>query len=540
MKTVINTEHNEAQYTNQQYDKWLDTIKVAAAKKLARGAKVFRTSATPEALWQAYIYNIPFQLQQEHTCTACRNFIENFGGLVVLDGRDRVISLLWEGLDEVPDLYYKSAVALRNLVVNDSAINGTFHPSSSQLGIPENRAGLGVTWKHLSLKVPFSMVSSDSFQKEAQDKENFKTLSRAMKNWSFDLINKAIGILRNDEFLGSQKYLEWLNWLSDLRLICQKKEKTGGHYNTIWDHVHSAPTGWCSPRSSVLGMLIDGIETGDTIAHIKQEWNRAVAPENFQRPTAAPTEGNLAAAEKTISSMGYELSLKRKYATLKEIHTLWKPFQKGGEDHGVFGHLRKSNNPPNYQGSTKGRVMSWVKFAREILPTVAELRLLVPRVGSFTGLLTATHPEAPCIMRWGNHCSWYLYSNGSPGVMAHHWGLKEGIYYRVAKICSNPSMWDNDPEAYNEFEGLIFLISGMRDNNPNLGLGLFPQILRKELFPYRSTIEAHSNSKNPDESSDGTRAAGLSFRKSNEKWNLNLRVTDFKGIINDYSIDRWE
>ena len=538
MKTVINTGHTKAQYTNQQYDQWLDNIKAATAKKLVKGAKVFRTSATPEALWQAYIYNIPFQLQQEHTCTACRNFIENFGGLVVLDGRNRPISLLWEGCDEVPDLYYRSAVALRNLVVNDSAINGTFHPAASQLGIPENRAGLGVTWKHLSLKVPFSMVSRDNSQKEAQDKENFKTLSRASKNWSNDLINKAICILRGGGFNESKKYLEWLDWLSD---ICQGKAHTRSNHNAIWNHVHSAPTGWCSPRSSVLGMLMDGIKANDSIARIKQEWNRAVASENFQRPTAAPTEGNLNAAEKTIASMGYELSLKRKYATLDEVPALWSPYKKDMEDHGVFGHLRKSNNPPSYQGSTEGRVMSWVKFAREILPTMAELRLLVPQVGSFTGLLTATHPEAPCIMRWRNHYSWYLYSNGSPGVMAHHWGLKEGIYYPVAKICPNPSMWNQDPEStFNEFEGLIFMISGMRDNNPNLGLGLFPQVLRKELFPYRSTIEAHSKSKNPDESSDGTRAAGLSFRKSNEKWNLNLRVTDFKGITNDYSIDRWE
>ncbi len=68
----------------------------------------------------------------------------------------------------------------------------------------------------------------------------------------------------------------------------------------MWRLIASAPDGFCHPRASMIGVLLDAIAVGMSFDAIKSHFNEKVYPLLYQRPQAPPSAGNIAIAEATI------------------------------------------------------------------------------------------------------------------------------------------------------------------------------------------------------------------------------------------------
>jgi hypothetical protein len=64
-------------------------------------------------------------------------------------------------------------------------------------------------------------------------------------------------------------------------------------------------------------------------------------PLQYMRPTAAPSAGNVADAERIIAALRAEGALERRFARLEDIEALWRPSAPAPptKTPGIFGHL---------------------------------------------------------------------------------------------------------------------------------------------------------------------------------------------------------
>lgn len=510
----------------------------------AHGA-LFTTDAD---LWPAYIESFPDGPErQHHTCTACRHFLRAYGGLATIGEHGEVSSAVWSAIDADPQ--HRAAVTAMAQVVRRAKITGVFLTSQPALG----HATTGL-WAHLALVMPHEKLYKatplkTAGQATAEKREDHKNVMRALEEFRPELLAQVVDLLKSDALYRAEHVLGPAQWLLDL----SRAVRLGDRANVVWRAVATAPAGFCHPRSSMVGTLLEDLTSGLPFTAAAERFRAKMHPLQYQRPQAAPSAGNIARAEEVVAKLGIARSLERRYARLDEVEKLWEPARGRRDDakfiapddalsHApVFGHLTPKDAPeivPAPHAPTQA--VTWAKFQRQ-LGNVVSMELLAPTRGNYCALLTAVHDDAPPILQWDsaerrNPVSWYVYNGGSD---ARTWSIGTGVstWVKVTAITMQPSQWHGGAYPHHG-ESAIFLIDGCRDLRWNtVGAGLFPEILRADLREVRSTIEAHSGSAHP---SGHEQASACGLRLQKDGGEVTVRVTSGSGAVFTYKIDRWE
>jgi hypothetical protein len=376
-------------------------------------------------------------------------------------------------------------------------------------------------------------------------KQDYQTLCHALADYPADVIAQALRVLQSGAVYRSEKALGVAQWAADLH--CRLEGKKGQlRSNIIWAAVAAAPAGFCHLRSTVISTLLDDIKAGMDFDSISRRWKDKLHPLQYQRPTAAPTAGVIAAAEKAFEATGAAKSLERRFATTADI-LKWEwqpksaeatPEQKGG----LFDHLRPKS-PTVKELDLPPALMTVERFRRDILPTATGVEVQAPSSGPYYGLLTAAHPDSPPILQWDglegcerNPVSWYFYSGGST---ASNWHLSSG-WVECSGVFLPPHQWRQPEKFVHQGLHLFFALKGCWDGRVGVGTGLclFPETLRSEYHSVRSVIEAHSRKGTLPNPESGT-ANGVAIGKGSGEQSLTVRVTTAGGRAS-YRIDRWE
>lgn len=488
---------------------------------------LFTTNAAD--LFEVYLSNLPAE-RDVHTCTACRKFVEAFGGLVTIDENGRAVSAFWDA-DVVP-LFYRTAVSAMQREVIRSRVTGPFLSSEPRFGMPKTG-----TWTHFSATPPRSDIYKHPLlsagQAMAAKREDFRTVANALADFTPAVLTEALRLLETDALSRSERFVAPVRWLLDLHAGRAGAKDSRIRDNILWRAIAAAPEGYCHPRASMTGTLLEDIAAGLDFADVKRRFDAKMHPLQFQRPQAAPTAGAIAAAEKTFAAMGLAPALERRWARLDEVETIWRPTAPKSEasGKGVFGHLAPKGAPDVVGVSGMPPVtMTWEKFARTILPGALAIQVQVPSHGNFIAMTTAVHADAPPILKWDNPVAWYVYHGGSA---ATQWGLRAG-WCKVEALSLSPTQWGNEPAAYLH-DGLVIVLEGAQDSR-NESACLFPETLRNELHGVRAVIEAYSKRAKLGDAG-GPAASGLHLGKTGGGYTL--RVTTATGKT-DYRIDRWD
>jgi hypothetical protein len=492
-------------------------------------APLFMTDAD---LWPLYLnsFDSPEQ-RQHHTCHACRHFIQRFGGLVTIDDEGRTTSAFWN-TDDAPDLY-KPAVEILNATARRATVTGVFLSSDKVWGTPQT----GI-WSHLSLRpsVVHTKRVLTAGQAMAEKKEDFKNVSRALGEFTKEQLGVALTILESEALYRNEKVLGPAKWLKELKDAADSVRGSARN-NIIWRAVAAAPAGFCHPRSSMIGTLLDDIAAGLSFDNLSRRFKEKMNPLLYQRPQAAPAAGTIAAAEKIVEELKVAGSLARRYARLDEIQALWKPSpKKTAETGGVFSHLQPKNTPEKTTVTLPTQKITWDKFARTVLPTAERIEFLAPYSGGYTALVTAVNPDAPPILQWDhenarNPVSWYVWA---VGASARQFNLSPDTYVEVDAITLKPSMWNGGNE--HQGTGVIFVLRGAKETRAP-GVCLFPECLKSEFHGIRSVIEAYSQA-GTIEGLQEPHAAGVLLDKG-RSWSATVRVYS-AGNTATYLLDRWD
>lgn len=493
-----------------------------------------------EDLFEIFLKNIPLSERQYHTCRTCQAFFKNYGGLVVVDPNTGELEpAFWSNTLAPKEL--KRAVRAVIAAVKQRTITTVFVSSDVEYGhsITNNKQ----TWTHLAIRPPYSQIYrgrvKTAFEVSAEKHQDYLTVWTALREYPANVVDTAVLILQSEALYRSEKVLGPAKWLLDLHLSMTTVSSKNID-NMVWLAVAQAPAGFCHPRSSMIGTLLDDLKSGLDLDSVKRRFNDKMNPLQYQRPQAAPSVGNIDSAAQAIAKLGVERSFERRYATLDDVQKLWVPTPQLAP---ASQHMFSGLKPKESTFSNSSIIdITWGKFERTVLHSADKLRIKVPLTPQpFATYVTAFHEDAPPILQWDgdevrNPVSWYLYEGGtSPSQVNLGMGYQE-----VVAVTLQPNMW------YGGFEhqgaGVLFVIKNARDQRTP-SLGLFPEILRSELHPYRSTIEAYCRTKairNPPGyiSRLPQQVTGLMLQKGGSM-QYTVEVT-YNSVTQTYKIDRWD
>ena len=472
-------------------------------------------------LWPVYLdsFEEPFE-QQYHNCHACREFIRRFGNLVTINPvTGETKSAVWRP-EESPNSYRKAISTMRS-AVDAAKIVGIFLSSDETLGTPVTGK-----WTHFSARNPMIYRKSllTAKQAMAEKREDYRNVSRALGEFKLETLGQVVELLDSDALYRSEKVLGQAKWLFDLKSATSGEKNQLRRKNIVWKAVADAPAGFCHPRSSMIGTLLDDLDSGLAFDGAVRKFKAKMHPLQYQRPSAAPTAGAILVAEKRVKELGVERSLDRRFATLDDLQAIWIPSGEVPESTGgVFDHLKKDAR--NTVVAVAGKI-TWKKFAEAVLPKARRIEVQIPSGYSseYVVFITALHADAPVIFQWGNPVSWYSWCRGAT---AKQYCLTPG-WVEAKAVCFPPYMWgENTLTHFNK--NAFFIIDGARETR-NVGSALFPETLKSEFHAIRSVIEAHSK-RTRIHDVDGAHAVGLGIGST-------VRV--HTSVVTQYQIDRWD
>lgn len=496
------------------------------------GGPLFTTDATD--LWDTYLAAIPEAYRQYYTCHACRDFVRRFGALVAINADGKTTPVFW-GDSNVPAEIAAATAAVARLA-RRAKVTGVFLSSETVWGRPVTGE-----WHHLSV-TPANVFRGSllsASQAAAAKKEDFGQVMRALAEFSVPVLQQAVTLLEAEQLYRGEKLLGGVQWLRDLA-VAWSGSQGQSRSNLVWRAVATAPAGFCHPRSGMAGTLLEDLAAGMSFDEVARRFAAKMHPLQYQRPQAAPTAGNIAQAEKMVEQLGLKSALSRRFARLDEVEALWRPtVETEPATEGVFGHLKPKGAAEPMAVGAPAAAMTWVKFAREVLPNARTIDFcVVSGHGPFVAFVTAMDPESAPLLQWDlperrNPVSWYFWNGGSP---PSQWGLAPG-WCPVTAVSLFPHQWGENPNAFSHHgNGVAFFLQSARESRI-AGCGLFPEMLRSELHRVRATLEAYSRGEELSGRGEGS-ACGIGLK--GERWaNTRLRVRTATGV-SEYLLDRWD
>ena len=504
-----------------------DELREKMQQQFDLSAIIFRVDS--RGLFEELLRQLPVMHRQHYDCNACRRFINTYGGLVVLDAQGVREPVLWP--ENLAHTGFRRAVAKMRSIINRRPIIGRLYSNDLSLGLPSNHdRARGKTWSHFSVRIKDRRFrAANPAQAEARSLQEHQMLRRALDRYSLNTIRQALDLFVVGEFDRSVKFIAPTRWLLEAAENYKRARSERSKADAVWFAVGAQrAVGWAHVNTSIISTVLDGIQKGDATATIKRFFDEKMHPLRYQRPQAAPKQGQVAAAAQAVKDLGLEASFQRRFATLDDCVLAWKP--KRTPDLGLFAGLGQ-------QRTMSRKTYTFTRFVREVLPRANNIDVRLPARGSFAALVTAADMDAPPIVKWDredNRCpvTWYMYNGGSA---PYHWGLHDD-YAKVVGIADHPANWFS-VEHREDQNTAFLLLQGCFDDlrRGASGGGLFPEHVRSDLHGYRKTIEAHVR-RSGIKAAAGHAAAGLLLRG---RVGLELRVQTNLGR-EVYWIDRWE
>ena len=512
---------------------------------------IFETDAT--GLYEAYLSGFPEgTARQYHSCNCCKQFIERFGSLAVVEDTGMLVSAIWDGVN-VPD-HYKVAIAKMAHTVRRAKLTKPFLSAERQYGqFASGANGDGNLWTHFAIKPAAARVyrgpaTVTAFAAASLKREELGSVLQAMSEYSKETCDTALRLLKNDQLGNSDAVLGQAQFLVDLHAITAPNALGR---NLVARAVAAAPSGFCHPRASMIATLLDDIQAGKTFEQAQARWNAKMHPLAYQRPTAAPSAGAIKAAEEAFVKLGAASALRRRYATTADIQELlWAaapPDMTAQPAGGIFSSVKaKGVDAKPMSMRAPAITITWDKFARTVLVDADKIELWADHnLMNLVTFTAAADPDSVPMLQWDsadrrNTVSFFGYSSmHEAGSQPHSFDLQASKFYEITGITPHPHQWRGGVFEH-QGAGVILLIDGARDTrHASKQSAIFPSNLRAEYHGMRQVIERFSAA-NTLEGFDGEHLCGLCITSGFKGGRHTLLRVTTGGVATEYKIDRWD
>ncbi len=389
----------------------------AALNLLQNSKYVFQSEVPGQELWDTYIDSFPAEYKQENTCNACRSFIKQYGGMVVIS-KDYDIHTIWE----VPVTNPAWQTVLQNMKVKVLS-----YPIKNVMELPKklgtnyNYGPTLIKWEHLYLETPRNLLLSRRLADLHEYPTTKAVFQRGLAEISIEALKDVLALIVDNNLYRGSEYqavvAQFLKIREEYdRLSAFKREAF------LWLKTMELPASVSRLKNVAIGTLLVELSSGEDPEKAVASFERMMAPANYRRPTAVVTAGTLKKAEEQLAQMGLLPSLARRQAVKTDIsvaHTLFTNRNRALTD--IFAELQQDIQVDSRK--LKAQEISLEEFLA-LLPqsTNAQLLLETRLQSNLVALITGVNDEAPSLFKWNNPISW-----------SYTGGLGDSIRERVKK-----------------------------------------------------------------------------------------------------------
>lgn len=374
-------------------------------------------------VWDAYLKAWPdgtnplFRTRTEHDCSTCRHVVRSLGNVVeIVDGRVRSI---WAGLD-LPEPYRTVAETL-DALVGGAPLAGIFRSSEAQYGAATTRSmleGQVETWHHFHAPVAPRHRSNDLGAARGDFLTGVQVFRRGLAELRLDALTIVVDLIDSGALYRGEEHLRAV---TDFRAMLNRYDRIVTVAERDAFVFANANGPFARFRNTVIGTLVTDLSAGVDLETAVRAFESKVAPTNYKRPKALITPAMVTAAMKTVTDLGIERSLERRFARLEDVSVndvLWvdrdvRPQMKDGGMLDVL--MAAATVRPT---KTPAEPIAIGAFMKDVLPNATEIELLVKnaQVANFVSLTTGVHADVPPIFKWGNDFGWSYGGNVTDSI----------------------------------------------------------------------------------------------------------------------------
>lgn len=394
-------------------------FKIAVAKQFEAMAKhtLFRTSVEKDDLWDTYLKSFPpgtnplYKTRTEYDCNCCKNFIRAVGNVVaVIEGK--MVSV-WDTKIDEPN-FQVVADALAKKVKSFPIVDNFLHfEATAGTNLTRFDSPEGVqTWNHFFVNLPpaYVMKGTDIGTSLGTSRANHDVLARSLAELDLDAVDTVLDLIAQNSLYRGQEHKATLEAFRKLKVDYDKLPSAQQNL-FAWVKSVSAPGAVTRVRNTSIGTLLIDLSAGVDLEIAVKKFEAVVAPANYKRPTALVTKAMIDKAKATITELGLNSALERRYANIEDITINNVLFAnrsaRKSMDADVFDEL-------SAKVSTKPKSMDKIeevpiaKFLSDILPKATSLELLIENrhAANLVSLIAAADPTAKQLFKWPNLFSW--------------------------------------------------------------------------------------------------------------------------------------
>ena len=404
---------------------------------LSSTPSLFEVELTPDdrtVLYNLYLDNFPpehnklFRERRELDCNACKQFIRNFGGVVIIK-EDPVtgepsMETIWNFGFDNPE--YGNTTKKLDTFIQSRSIDSLYMTNTRRIGtdktIGQNKNGEVEQWEHLHAILPATYVKPADFHGTLRG--NAKTgeavFYRSLNEITLESIDTVLELIAQDSLY---RGAEWKNQLKTFRAYKEEFERQSSEkakHLKCWKWYLQTGEVIAHMRNHSIGTLLTDISQGMDLETAVKRYENIVAPTNYKRPKAIFTQKMLDDAKAKLEEMGYMNSLGRRFARLDDVTVNNVLFA----DRSVVSRMKQSNANDVFaamSAETKKKPLSFdrveeihiEKFLSDVLPSVSKVEAYVEgkHTKNLVSLIAPKDPEAPSMFKWDNPFSWAYAGN---------------------------------------------------------------------------------------------------------------------------------
>lgn len=396
-----------------------------------------------DTLWDTYLASFPegtdpiFKERTTHDCQCCRQFIKNIAGVVSIKN-GKVISI-WDG----KGLEYPYDVVAANLseLVHSAKIRTRFLKKELQFGQETTRSygdsGNVISWNHFYVTLDRKFTHFSPAARLGQFDSTFGVFRRGMEEISLGTIDTVLNLIKDNNLYRGAEFRTRLDAFRTLKKNYNKAilkdvfllENMG---NTAKD-----------TRNTVIGTLLVDIEKGVSLEAAVGSFENKMAGGNYKRPKALVTQKMVEEAVQTLSDLGLESALNRRYARIEDVSVNNVLFV----DNAVAGKMKDGKQSlidllapatktktPDF---TKAQKVTIDEFMSKVMPKASSMSVVLGnhQLSNFVSLTAPVDEDSGSLFKWGNDFSWSYDGNVADSMKERvkaAGGQVEGVQLRVS------------------------------------------------------------------------------------------------------------
>jgi hypothetical protein len=439
-----------------------EVVQKQVGRLLDRSA-LFVTAVDRDKLYELYLSSFPagtnnlYIERTEHDCSACKQFIRTFGGVVAIEANKLVSVWDVEGLDST----YAPVAAALSAYVKSTAIADQFMHAEPNIGIASNVAQLKNgdlhTWTHLYAKLPSRFLVSrgcsvGSAIGEMRDRKN--VFMRSLTELTADSVETVLDLISQRSLYRGEEFKPLLtSFLENHQLFSGLPVDERDIF--CWDAAAKLSPSVTKIRNTAIGTLLVDLSEGLNLdAAVRKFQDVIVAPDKYKRAKADYSERMVEDAQNKIIELGFLDSLPRRFATVEDVETKNILFanidvMRQVAEPNVFEQMRNSipAKPRQFHGVEE---VSIDKFISETLPRLTNLEIFLENrhASNLVSVIAPVNTKAPSMFKWGNGFS-LAYSGNVADSMKQRVKAEGGNIDGVLRFSIQ---WNENGDNQNDFD----------------------------------------------------------------------------------------